>query len=210
MSVWAYVNGSIYVTAAGRTSAETRYILETVLDHLPRVSGSERDMKVFITSSDYCWGSQPWDEFGLQTDKANIRHGIDMETNEKYILTLDGFLCDREFRETVREFMNWLCRLAKRVYINDLCVKVHDKCGNKLVLTDPDPFSAMAEAPSSMDWHGESAWWEYLMWEREPFSGRPLWHAYKYGHDPRIIEEVERRRKWHEEMDQNPLPDVIV
>ena len=43
MSWWTYINGTITVSPMGRTQAEKRYILETVLDHLPLVTGSERD-----------------------------------------------------------------------------------------------------------------------------------------------------------------------
>ena len=48
MSYWTYVNGNIIVSPMGRTQAEKRYILETVLDHLPLVTGSEKNMNVYI------------------------------------------------------------------------------------------------------------------------------------------------------------------
>ena len=41
MSPWTYVSGLIRVPPAGRTQAEKRYTLETVLEHLPAVSSSE-------------------------------------------------------------------------------------------------------------------------------------------------------------------------
>ena len=41
MSYWTHINGVIDVSPMGRTPAEQRYILETVLNHLPIVSGSE-------------------------------------------------------------------------------------------------------------------------------------------------------------------------
>lgn len=48
MSSWTYVHGTIVVSPLGRTQHEKRYILETVLDHLPVVTGSERDMEVYV------------------------------------------------------------------------------------------------------------------------------------------------------------------
>ena len=49
MSWWSYINGTITVAPMGRTQAEKRYILDTVLEHLPRVSGgSEGDMNVYV------------------------------------------------------------------------------------------------------------------------------------------------------------------
>lgn len=43
MSWWTHINDTITASPMGRTQAEKRYILETVLDHLPLVTGSERD-----------------------------------------------------------------------------------------------------------------------------------------------------------------------
>jgi hypothetical protein len=40
MSWWTYINGMIKVSPMGRTQAEKTYILQTVLDHLPIVTGS--------------------------------------------------------------------------------------------------------------------------------------------------------------------------
>lgn len=48
MSYWTYVNGTVIVSPMGRTQAEKRYILDTVLSHLPRVIGSEGDMNVYV------------------------------------------------------------------------------------------------------------------------------------------------------------------
>lgn len=48
MSSWTYVSGLIKVSPVGRTQAEKRYTLETVLAHLPAVSGSEGYMDVYI------------------------------------------------------------------------------------------------------------------------------------------------------------------
>lgn len=49
MSSWTYINGTITVRPMGRTQPEKRYILETVLNHLPRVTGSEGDMNIYIS-----------------------------------------------------------------------------------------------------------------------------------------------------------------
>ncbi len=149
------------------------------------------------------WISSDRDEFELKTNQVTREWDGILRVREDYILTIEAELRDREFSETVREFMNWLCRLSKRVFVTDICVKIHDKLGKMLSLTDPGPFAEMEEAPSGLKLHGESAWWECLLWEKDPFSDRPLWHAYKYGNDPRIREEIERRRRWHDEFDAN-------
>lgn len=48
MSSWIYINDTITVHPMGGTQPERRYILETVLNHLPRVTGSEGDMNVYM------------------------------------------------------------------------------------------------------------------------------------------------------------------
>ena len=48
MSYWTKVNGNIIVEPIGETQAEVRYVLDSVLEHLPIVSGSEGCMDVYI------------------------------------------------------------------------------------------------------------------------------------------------------------------
>ena len=62
MSWWTYINGTIEVRPMGRTQAEKRYILETVLNHLPLVTGSERDMNVYIIQENGTNSSSSCDE----------------------------------------------------------------------------------------------------------------------------------------------------
>lgn len=42
MSLWTHINGTITIDAIGRTQAENKYILDTILEHLPLVTGSEK------------------------------------------------------------------------------------------------------------------------------------------------------------------------
>ena len=48
MSLWTYIHGSIYVDVPGRSQPEMQYIVSTILEHLPRVTGSEGDMEVYL------------------------------------------------------------------------------------------------------------------------------------------------------------------
>lgn len=48
MSWWTYINAFIVVYPTGRTQLEKKYILDTVLTHLPLVTGSEGDMDVYV------------------------------------------------------------------------------------------------------------------------------------------------------------------
>ncbi len=48
MSHWTYISGIVEVCPIGNTQPQKRYILDTVLEHLPVVSGSEGNMKVHV------------------------------------------------------------------------------------------------------------------------------------------------------------------
>lgn len=206
MSLWTYINGTITVEPMGRTQAEKRYILETVLNHLPLVTGSEGDMDVYIIQKNGTDSSSSCDEYGDQTNNLVNRYGEHdyedgwLDIQRKYILVVNGNFRDREFDETFREFMNWLCRLAKRVSIDDILVRIQgwDK---QYIINDScswdSPYRQMEEYPSWCEESGgEPCWAEHLMWDRAKNSSYPMLLAYKYFADPENDAEVERRREF--------------
>jgi len=206
MSWWTYINGTIEVQPMGRTQAEKRYILETVLNHLPLVTGSEGDMNVYIIQKNGTNSSRSCDEYGEMTNNLTDSYGCHnqkrgwLRVQDNYILVVNGAFRDREFSETFREFMNWLCRLAKRVSIEDILVRI---CGydKEYVINDRchynSPYSLMKEWPSwCEESNGEPCWAEYLMWDRAKNSDYPMLLAYKYYSDPENDAEVERRREF--------------
>lgn len=203
MSWWTYVNGTITVSPMGRTQAEKRYILETVLNHLPLVTGSESDMNVYIIQKEGHNSSSSCDEFGERTNNLKDRYGNHtreygwLEVQDKYILVVDGALRDRVFEQTFREFMKWLCRLAKRVDIDNILVRIHDY-GKEHIIDDicniNSPYYKMNEWPSWTEQsNGEPCWCEYLMWDRAKNSRYPMLLGYKYFSDPENDAEAERR-----------------
>lgn len=190
MSYWTYVNGVITVEPLGRTQPEKRYILETILDHLPKITGSERDMNISILEKQSGASSScNCDEFG----RPLFRGWEWPNTYECYMLIIDGSFRDRMFDDTLHELNKFLNRLAKRVYVNDILVELHGQ-DKKFIISDAEPYKQMEEGPSW--WNGEPAWAEYLMWDRAPDSEYPLKLAYKYYNIPEIDAEIERRRKW--------------
>lgn len=206
MSWWTYINGTIEVQPMGRTQAEKRYILETVLNHLPLVTGSERDMNVYIIQENGTNSSSSCDEYGEITNNLTDSYGRHsqergwLRVQDNYILVVNGAFRDREFSETFREFMNWLCRLAKRVSIEDILVRI---CGydKEYVINDrcnyDSPYSLMNERPSwCEESNGEPCWAEHLMWDRAKNSDYPMLLAYKYFDDSENDAEVERRREF--------------
>lgn len=206
MSWWTYVTGTITVEPMGRTQAEKRYILETVLNHLPLVTGSERDMNVYIIQKNGTNSSSSCDEYGEHTNNLINRYGCHdyekgwLEIQREYILVVNGSFRDRVFNETFREFMNWLCRLAKRVSINNILVRIQGWDKQYIINDNCDwnsPYSQMKEYPSwCKESNGEPCWAEHLMWDRAKDSDYPMLLAYKYFDDPDNDAEVERRMEY--------------
>lgn len=173
MSWWTYVNGLIMVEPAGCTQPEKRYVLETVLAHLPKVTGSEKDMKIHIVQKEGYSGSANFNEF------FETVYREDFKTQNCYYLILEGQFRDRMYEQTFRELNKFLNRLAKRVYVDDILIRLTgwDK---EIVISNSDPYQDMYEysADSNKD---EPAWWEYLLWDRDPSGGsypEKLTHKY--------------------------------
>lgn len=193
MSCWTYVTGVINVRPMGETQPEKRYILDTVLAHLPRVTGSEEDMKVSAIEGFFFDSSTTHNEFGEPISGWPGRAKI----TETYHIIVSGYFRDRMFDETLREFNKWLNRLAKRVMVKDICVKVYDHYGNSYVFSNPDPYYDMLEEPSWISGgKTEPAWPEYLLWERAKDSRYPMLLEYKYVNNPENDAEVERRMRY--------------
>lgn len=209
MSFWTYINGTVTVRPMGRTQAEKRYILETVLDHLPIVSGSERNMNVYIIQKNGYSSSSSHTEFeewgGYKDWKT-----LSTEVQDEYILVVNAALRDREFEQTYREFMKWFVRLCKRVGCEDVLVEIkgYDK---STVIKDRNiqrkkyswksVFDGLFEDPSwcndsKDDAYKEPNWCEYLMWDRAKNSSYPMLLAYKYIDDEENDREVERRMNY--------------
>ena len=176
MSMWTYIIGTIRVSVPGRTSAETKYILEMILYHLPQVTGSENDMDISILLSDYSYISDDEDEFGNRTETVKC-NGFRINTD--YLLVLEGNLRDRTFDRTKRDFIKWLYRLAKRIEVGDICVKISDRTDHELGITDAVPFSEMYEMPPDnsmwIEKIGGKKWLKRLVylrdWEDDEESG---------------------------------------
>ena len=207
MSYWTHIMGVINVNPAGRTQHEMTYIVNTVLDHLPQVTGSEGDMRVFVNVDTRHNSSSSHDEFSMRTNNLTDRYGDHsrkhgwLQSSDEYYLTIYGDLRDRMFNETFREFQTWLCRLAKRVCVNQINVTITADDHKPYHLTMDswnNPYSEMFEYPSWGRPEKEPSWYEYLMWEADPYSGMPMAHVYKYVNSDSVDTEMERRIDWRE------------
>lgn len=176
MSNWSYINGVITVEPLGRTQPEKRYILDTVLDHLPRVSGSEGDMDVYVNQKKGYNSSCSADEFGYVTNNLvdsygdKTRKGGWLRTQDTYLVVVNASLRDMEFNETLKAFNHWMCRFAKRIDIRDVLVEIKGDGRNAMIKNTNGAYSEMFEYPSWSNWGRKKRtenWCEYLMWMNE-------------------------------------------
>lgn len=105
MSYWTYIHGAIEVHVPERTQAECTYILQTVLDHLPKVYGSEGDMEIYVNQKYGFNSSCSHDEFFLPSNLGNGDCG-DFEYQTMYLLTVSGRLRDVQFEQTLKILTN--------------------------------------------------------------------------------------------------------
>lgn len=190
MSYWTYVHGTIVVSPLGRTQPEIRYILDTVLEHLPLVTGSERDMNVYVVEKAGNNSSCSHNEFGECVSYMRKKYDP-TKIQTDYILVVDGSLRDRQFEQTYKEFQKWICRLAKRVHVQNVLISIkgYDKCAT---IQDDEKYYNMFEAPS-WSWRESKTinWCEYLMWERMDDCDYPRVLGYKYINDKENNKKVE-------------------
>lgn len=151
MSSWTYVQGLIELDVPGRTQAEKNYILQTVIDHLPKVTGSEKSMNIYTiqTAGHDSW--QNFDEFYNRVE--------DFRTQSRYFLVLDGNLRDRHYKDTFKELNKFLNRLAKRLIVDSVYVRLYDYNHSYIFTNKNDCYGKMFE--------NDDPWYNYLMWEFE-------------------------------------------
>lgn len=152
MSSWTYVTGLIEVDVPGRTQAEIDYILQTVLNHLPKVTGSEGDMDIHTVRASGHNSFKNFDEFYNWVPEC-------IETQSRYFLVLDGNLRHREYENTFEELNVFLNRLAKRIRVLSLLVKLQGYKHSYIFTNKTDCYSNMYEF--------DDPWWGYLMWDFE-------------------------------------------
>ena len=151
MSSWTYVQGLIELDVPGRTQAEKNYILQTVIDHLPKVTGSEKSMNIYTiqTAGHDSW--QNFDEFYNRVE--------DFRTQSRYFLVLDGNLRDRYYKDTFKELNKFLNRLGKRLMVDSVYVRLYNYEHSHIFTNKNDCYGKMFE--------NDNPWYNYLMWEFE-------------------------------------------
>lgn len=137
MSQWTYVRGMIEADVCGMTTSETRFLAETATQVIPKVTGSERDMAIYVTIPDGPNASSSTDMFNRESN-LHPKHGPWFESQTKALLTLHGNLRDRDHETTLKELTNMLKKLATWVSIDSCIIAVYDSTGKSTVINNPE------------------------------------------------------------------------
>lgn len=137
MSDWTYVQGLIELDVPGRTQAEKNYILQTVIDHLPKVTGSEKPMNIYTIQTAGYDSWQNFDEFYNRVE--------DFRTQSRYFLVLDGNLRDRYYKDTFKELNKFLNRLGKRLMVDSVYVRLYNYEHSHIFTNKNDCYGKMFE-----------------------------------------------------------------
>lgn len=167
MSRWTYVTGWIKVNVPGRTQDEKDYILKTVLNHLPIVRGSEREMYFHTFRAGGYSTTEFYDEYGQRTNNLDDyfykgyksqKDGC-LRTQDSYYIFIEGNFRDTYFNKQYRQLMKWITRLAKRLYIEDIDVLYRDDMGHQQrIVFEPNGYD-FAEI-----YVWENNWCDHLLW----------------------------------------------
>lgn len=137
MSCWTYVTGVIDVDTFARSDAEAMYLAQTVANHLPRITGSEGDAKFYFSRPEgYCTSSNV-DEFDKPSNLYDDRYFRMFTTQDRILITIQGNLRDRLFKQTLMETTKMLARLSSRLYVNDCLVRVQSDMGETFIFDSP-------------------------------------------------------------------------
>ena len=117
MGVWTHIIGAVEADTHGRTSAESLYIAQTVVDHLPRVPGGEGDLQVYVTLKRGYNCSSTHDENDVRTDLGKAKSWGMFEHQTRVLITFQGDLRHTELWEATRDSVKMLNRLSKKLLV---------------------------------------------------------------------------------------------
>ena len=133
MSKWTYVIGTVKVDTFSSSSAEAMFIAQTVVNHLPKITGSERDVEYYFNLIKGPNTSSTFDDFGCHTNLYKNFY----EYQSEVLVTFQGSLRDREFEETLKEVTKTVNRLSKRLWVNECSILVYGN-GKKYEFSNPN------------------------------------------------------------------------
>ncbi len=138
MSLWTYVTGVIEVDTFGRSDAEAMYLAQTVINHLPRITGSEGNAEFYLSRPKGYNCSSNVDERDQCSNLYDDRYRRMFRTQSRILIAVHGALRDRMFRQTLHETTKMLARLSSRLWIRDCLVRVKSDTNQSFVFDNSE------------------------------------------------------------------------
>lgn len=167
MSFWTHVIGLIEVTVPGRTQPECDYVVRTVINHMPLITGSEGPVSVHVVKKSGHTSSSNTDEYGQFSNLLTDEYGTPskygwLRVQDKYMLVLEGNLRDRFFAQTARETVRFLDRLSRTLEVTYYHVDVFSD--------DKGKYTFQRKNDVKYDWIHQN-------YDR-PWNRRYVWHMF--------------------------------
>ncbi len=138
MSSWTYVTGIVEVDTFARSDAEAMYLAQTVINHLPRVTGSERNVEFHLSRPNRYYSSSSVDEFDQSSNLYDDPCYRMFDTQPRILIAVHGALRDRMFVQTLRETTKMLARLSSRLWVRDCLIRVTSGMGQSFIFDSPE------------------------------------------------------------------------
>ena len=181
MSSWTYVTGIIEVDPYGHNNTERRYFAETILNHMPKIYGSEENVEIQCIPT-YCYaGDNDENEFGEPYGRSK------KDDSCNFLITLRGNLRDTLFEDTLKGVNKFLNRLAKRINIESMSVTVWNDFPGEyhksytFTNQNTNMYYDLYEMPSWFDEDDTEAWWEYLLYDHVQTNLKGYYEDRRYG-----------------------------
>lgn len=138
MSMWCFVHGIIVADTFADYTPAALYRTQSVVDHLPRITGSEGPAQFYVTTKRghnvFMCGL---DELHQRSNLGDGRYGDHFRAQSQVLISICGELRDRWLPQTLPEVTKALSRLASRLSINTCLVSVEDDCGQRFLFDNP-------------------------------------------------------------------------
>lgn len=140
MSEWTHVYGVIEVDTLLRTTEESIYWTKTIVNHLPKITGTEllygvRQLPCYFSLVEGMNCSSSEDELYIPRNLS--KEGL-FEFQTKVLITIGGSCRNRKFSQTLKEVVKMLSKLGERIMVNQCFVRVQDDYGKKVIIDNPD------------------------------------------------------------------------
>ncbi len=112
------------------------YIAQTVVNHLPKIHGSEQCASFYLNELKGFENSSDVDEFN---NHSNLMRGENecnlFEWQPKILITVNGALRDADFKQALRDTTKMLARLSSRLWVTNCLIRLNNRLCKLSIIT---------------------------------------------------------------------------